>query len=217
MSSAMETHITFVLDSSGSMSHIEDDTRGGFNTFLADQRDEPGHATVTLYDFDTTVELVYERYPISDAPELTDESYTPSGKTALHDAIYRAITETADWINASESNEQPETVIVVVLTDGKENASETHQARVREQIELRRKEYDWEFLFIGANQDAALTAEQMGMDADRSLTMAHNDEGTQAAYESTSNQILEARQTGETSGYSEADRQKQQNAFDESN
>jgi len=214
VSSAMETHITFVLDSSGSMSAIEDDTRGGFNTFLVDQRDEPGTATVSLYDFDTTVELVYERYPIADAPELTDETYTPSGKTALHDAMYRAITETADWINTMESAEQPETVIVVVLTDGKENASETHQARVREQVELRRKEYDWQFLFIGANQDAALTAERMGMDADSSLSMAHNDEGTRAAYESTSNQVREARQTGETSGYSEADRQRQENAQD---
>lgn len=214
MSTAMETHITFVLDSSGSMSSIEKDTKGGFNTFLADQREEPGSATVTLYNFDTTVELVYERYPIADAPELTDETYTPSGKTALHDAMYRGITETANWINAMESGEQPEMVIVVVLTDGKENASETHQARVREQVELRRKELDWEFLFIGANQDAALTAEQMGMDADSSLSMAHNDEGMQAAYESTSNQIREARRTGETSGYSEADRQRQENTRD---
>jgi len=73
----MDTHITFVLDSSGSMDVIADDTRGGFNTFLKDQRDQEGTATVTLYDFNTTVDQIYETYPVADAPELTDENYKP--------------------------------------------------------------------------------------------------------------------------------------------
>lgn len=211
----MQTQITFVLDSSGSMSAIEEDTKGGFNTFLRDQRDEPGIATVTLYDFNTNVQLVYEEYPIEDTPKLDGENYTPGGRTALHDAIYRAVTETAEKINEVETVERPDNVIVVVLTDGKENASETHQERVREQIEMRREEHGWEFLFIGANQDAALTAEDMGIDADQSLNMAHSGEGAQAAYESTSEQVSEARQTGQTSGYSEADRQRQEDARDD--
>jgi len=197
------------------MSSIEEDTKGGFNSFVEDQRDEEGGATVTLYDFNTNVDLVYEEYPVSDAPKLDSDTYTPSGRTALHDAIYRAVTETAEQINATEPAEQPDNVIVVVLTDGEENASETHQERVREQVEVRREEHGWEFLFIGANQDAALTAESMGIDADRSLNMAHSGEGTQAAYESTSDQIREARQTGQTSGYSEADRKRQQDARDD--
>jgi hypothetical protein len=197
------------------MSSIEEDTKGGFNSFLEDQRDEEGDATVTLYDFNTNVDLVYEEYPVVDAAKLDSDTYTPSGRTALHDAIYRAVTETAEQINATEPAEQPDNVIVVVLTDGKENASETHQERVREQVEVRREEHGWEFLFIGANQDAALTAENMGMDADRSLNMAHSGEGTQAAYESTSEQIREARQTGQTSGYSEADRERQKDARDD--
>jgi Mg-chelatase subunit ChlD len=211
----METQIIFVLDSSGSMSSIEDDTKGGFNTFLRDQQDESGTATVTLYEFNTNVELVYEGYPIEDAPQLEDENYTPGGRTALHDAIYRAVTEVAERVSEVEAAEKPDNVIVVVLTDGKENASETHQERVREQVELRRAEHDWEFLFIGANQDAALTAERMGIDAGRSLDMAHSGEGAQAAYESTSEQVREARQTGQTSGYSEADRQRQEDARDD--
>jgi hypothetical protein len=191
------------------MSTIRDDTIGGFNTFLDDQRDEEGAATVSLYEFDTNVERVYEQYPIADAPALTDDTYTPGGRTALHDAIYRAITETAEWINERDTAERPDNVIIVVLTDGKENASETHQERVREQVVVRREEYGWEFLFIGANQDAALTAERMGMDADRSLNMAHSGEGAEAAYESTSEQVREARQTGNTSGFDESDRQRQ--------
>jgi len=76
----MDTHITFVLDSSGSMDVIADDTRGGFNTFLKDQRDQEGTATVTLYDFNTTVDQIYETYPVADAPELTDENYKPAGE-----------------------------------------------------------------------------------------------------------------------------------------
>jgi len=82
-------------------------------------------------------------------------------------------------------------------------------------VRVRREEHGWEFLFIGANQDAALTAESMGIDADKSLNMAHSGEGAQAAYESTSEQVRETRQTGQTSGYSDADRQRQEDARDD--
>ena len=205
----MDTHITFVLDSSGSMDAIVDDTRGGFNSFLKDQRKEKGTATVTLYEFNTTVELVYDRYPVADAPELDEANYKPSGRTALHDAITRAIDETADEIASLDPAEQPDTVIVVVLTDGKENASETPQDAVRGRVETRQEADGWEFLFIGANQDAVLTAEGMGIEQDRSLTMAHDGEGTRAAYESTSETIREARRDGSMSGYTDEDRQRQ--------
>jgi uncharacterized protein YegL len=210
----MKTHITFVLDSSGSMSKIEDDTKGGFNSFLDDQRDEEGTATVTLYDFNSTVEQVYEQYPIEDAPKLDSDNYAPGGKTALHDAIYRAMTETADRITATTEESRPDNVIIVVLTDGRENASETPQERVREQVRYRREEHEWEFLFIGANQDATLTAEDMGMDTDRSLNMAHSGEGAQAAYDSASANISEARQTGSTREFDAEDRERQEQARD---
>lgn len=210
----MDTHVTFVLDSSGSMSSIEDDTRGGFNTFLSDQKDEEGAATVTLFDFNTSVECVYRGRALEAAPELTHETYTPGGRTALHDAISVAITDTVDLLSEMDADKRADNVIVVVLTDGKENASETPQERVREQVEKRRKEFDWKFLFIGANQDAALTASEMGMEQEKSLDMAHNAEGTQAAYESTSERISEVRRTGETSGYDEQDRQRQEEADD---
>ncbi|WP_231753849.1 vWA domain-containing protein [Natronomonas sp. CBA1123] len=158
----MDTHVTFVLDSSGSMSKIEDDTKGGFNVFLQEQQEGEGTATVTLYDFDSTVELVYRNRPIADAPKLDNENYRPGGKTALHDAIVRAVDETAEQIETTAPRDQPENVIIVVLTDGKENASETPQDVVRDRVEERREEAGWEFLFIGANQDAALTAQEMG-------------------------------------------------------
>jgi len=206
----MDTHITFVLDSSGSMDAIADDTRGGFNTFLKDQRNEEGTATVTLYDFNTTVDQIYETYPVADAPELTDENYKSRGRTALHDAIARAVDETAEDIAAVDQAEQPDNVIVVVLTDGKENASETPKDAVRGRIETRQEADGWEFLFIGANQDAVLTAEGMGIEQDRSLTMAHDGEGTRDAYKSTSETISEARVDGSMSGYDDEDRQRQE-------
>lgn len=206
----MDTHITFVLDSSGSMETIVDDTRGGFNTFLKDQRDQDGTATVTLYEFNTTVELVYELYPVADASKLDEQNYKPSGRTALHDAMARAIDETAENITAVDEAEQPENVIVVVLTDGKENASETSKDAVRGRVETRQEADNWEFLFIGANQDAVLTAEEMGIEQDRSLTMAHDGEGTRDAYQSTSQNISEARSDGSMSGYTAEDRQRQE-------
>lgn len=205
----MKTQVTFVLDSSGSMATIEDDTKGGFNAFLDDQRNEKGIATVSLYEFNTTVDCVYQGYPIADAPKLNSNNYTPGGRTALHDAISTAITQTADHLSNLESTSQPENVIFVVLTDGKENASETPQKRVREQVTNRRVEHEWEFLFIGANQDAALTASSMGMDEDRSLDMSHSGDGAKAAYESTSNRISQARDEGSTGEFSEADRKRQ--------
>lgn len=205
----MRTHVTFVLDSSGSMSAIEDDTVGGFNTFLREQRDEPGTATVTLYDFDTTVERVYRARPIEDAPEL-DDQYTPSGRTALHDAIATAIDDTTEYVAGLDDEERPSNVIVVVLTDGKENASETPDSRVRELVVQRREEAGWEFFFVGANQDAALTATKMGMNPGNSLDMAHSSEGARRAYESTSECISEARRHGTTDGYTDSDRRRQE-------
>lgn len=186
------TYVTFVLDSSGSMEKIEDDTRGGFNLFLRDQRDEEGDAYVSLYEFNDDVEVVYQDIEIEDAPELDEENYRPGGRTALHDAITRAIGDTEDLLDALQGHEQPDNVIVVVLTDGKENASETPADVVRERVEEKR-ENGWEFMFIGANQDAALTAEQMGMDRDKSLDMSHSGEGSKAAHASTSRRISEAR------------------------
>ncbi|WP_182022513.1 VWA domain-containing protein [Haloquadratum walsbyi] len=205
-----QTHVTFVLDSSGSMSKIADDTRGGFNTFLMEQREEEGEAAVTLYDFDSTVELVYRGSEIADAETLDTDNYRPGGKTALHDAIARAIDETDDYIAAADV----ENVIIVVLTDGKENASETPQNVVRERVEEYREEHGWEFLFIGANQDAALTAEQMGMDRDRSLDMAHDGDGAEAAHRSVSESISQARNQGTTGGFDRKDRQRQERTED---
>jgi hypothetical protein len=197
------------------MAKIEDDTKGGFNIFLEEQREEEGTATVTLYAFNSSVRLMYRDRPIDDAPTLDNENYKPGGKTALHDAIVRAVDETAAQIESLAPSEQPDTVIIVTLTDGKENASETPQDIVRERVEARREDDDWEFLFIGANQDAALTADQMGMDQNNSLNMSHSGEGAEEAYRSTSKSVSRARQDGTTGAYTDEDRRRQ-NKLDDS-
>lgn len=194
------------------MAEIKDDTVGGFNTFLQDQMETKGSATVTLYDFNDTVNLRYQAQPIESASELSGSNYSPSGRTALHDAIITAINNVADYINEFQTDDRPDKVIIVVLTDGKENASETPQATVRDQVNYRQIEHEWEFLFIGANQDATLTASNMGMKQDQALSMAHSGDGAQAAYESTSDIITQTRETGEVNGYTEEDRQQQRDA-----
>jgi von Willebrand factor type A domain. len=143
---------------------------------------------------------------------LTSENYTPGGQTALHDALSTAIQGTDDSIETLPGTDQPDNVILVTLTDGKENASETPQEQVQGLVSRHREEHGWEFLFIGANQDAALTAEQMGMDSDKSLSMSHSGEGTQAAYESISRAVSDARRDGQTGGYSQQDRNRQRDA-----
>lgn len=207
----MDTHVTFVLDSSGSMQSIEADTRGGFNSFLSDQRTEEGEATVTLVDFDTTVAVTYQGRAIDDAPELTEAAYTPSGQTALHDAVVTAIEHADARFDDMAAAQVPENVIIVVLTDGKENASETPTATVRKMVEARQED-GWEFLFIGANQDAALTGQNIGVDKDRTLNMNASSEGTEAAYDSASERVSHAREQGTTGGFTDEDRSRQENA-----
>ena len=193
------------------MQSIEADTRGGFNSFLSDQRAEEGEATVTLVDFDTTVDVTYQSRPVEDAPELTESTYTPSGQTALHDAIVTAVEQADSRFDEMDGEQIPENVIIVVLTDGKENASETPKATVRKMVEARQED-GWEFLFIGANQDAALTAGKIGVDKDRTLDMDASSEGTQAAYDSASERISNAREQGTTGGFTDEDRSRQENA-----
>lgn len=193
------------------MQAIEDDTRGGFNSFLTDQRAEEGQATVTLVDFDTTVDVTYRARDVEEAPELTESEYTPGGQTALHDAMVTAIEQADARFDGMTAEQTPENVVIVVLTDGKENASETPKATVKKMVEAR-QEAGWEVLFIGANQDAALTGGEIGVDKDRTLNMDASSEGTQAAYDSASEQLSNVRAEGTTDGFTDEDRSRQENA-----
>jgi hypothetical protein len=181
------TDITIVLDRSGSMQSVADDTIGGFNRFVDDQKSGHGHATLTLVQFDDQYEVVYNAVPIATAAKLTSETFVPRGSTALLDAIGRTIEVTGARFNALPESERPEQVIMMILTDGYENASAHYtNARIAEMIVQQRDVYSWEFVFLGANQDAIATASQMGVAADHALTYAASQAGTSAAFDAIS-------------------------------
>ena len=162
------THLYFLLDRSGSMQSIRDDTIGGFDAFIADQRRRPGDCRVTLAQFDDRYEVVYRDLPIAEVPGL---DLRPRGRTALLDAIGRLVTEAGAHLASMLEGERPGTVIVGIMTDGFENASQewTHPA-IRALIQQQTGSYNWEFLYMGADQDAIEVGTGLGVPANRSVT-----------------------------------------------
>ena len=189
------THLAFLLDRSGSMQAIRSDTEGGFNAFIEEQRKAPGRCTVTLAQFDTDYEVTYEDRPIDEVPPLT---LTPRGMTALLDSVARLINETGARLAALPEDQRPGTVIVGIMTDGMENASKewTH-ASVKALIEQQESVYDWNFSYLGANQDAIEVGASIGIRGEHSITYdvsrtAH----AMRAYTQSVSRMRSARATG---------------------
>lgn len=208
------TDITIVLDRSGSMASVADDTIGGFNRFLADQRNAPGTAAITLHQFDDQFETPIKAQDVKLAPELTGKTFVPRGNTALLDAIGRAIGDTGLRLQSLAENDRAEKVVMVIITDGQENAShEYNHAKVFEMISHQRDKYKWEFVFLGANQDAIKAATNLGMPAGNAMTYAANSKGTRAAFASTSANLTAMRCCASVSmAYSDKDRDEQAKA-----
>jgi hypothetical protein len=176
------TDISIVLDRSGSMDSIRQDAIGSFNTFLRDQKTVPSEATISLVQFDDQYEVVYQAIALPDAPELTLQTYVPRGSTALLDAIGRTIDETGHRLEAMPETGRPENVIFVILTDGEENSSRHYPPeRINEMIRHQRDVYNWQFVFLGANQDAIMTASRLGIGSAQAMTFAASPTGAQAA------------------------------------
>jgi hypothetical protein len=188
------TDIIIVLDRSGSMQSVMHDTIGGFNHFLQSQQEAPGEATITLIQFDDQYEGVYRGLAIKDAEPLTPATFVPRGSTALLDAIGRTIEETGARLAALDESERPEKVLFVIVTDGFENASRKYtRDQVNDLIAQQRDTYKWEFVFLGANQDAISTASSMGIGAANALTYAANSGGVRAAMASLSKNAVSYR------------------------
>jgi uncharacterized protein YegL len=162
------THIYFLLDRSGSMQSIKSDTEGGFAAFVEEQRKEPGDCRVTLARFDHEYDVVYSRIPVSDVPPL---DLQPRGRTALLDAMGRLVTDAGAELGALPDDERPGTVIVAVMTDGHENASRewTHSA-IKSLVEQQTSVYAWQFLYMGADQDAIEVGTSLGVAAGSAVT-----------------------------------------------
>lgn len=179
------THITVVLDRTGSMETIRDDTIGGFNAFLGKQRKEPGKATLTLVQFDSQdpYEVLCRFSPLTEVEELTRESYVPRASTPLLDAMGRAINDLEKSLAGMKKAERPAKIVVVVVTDGQENASrEFTKAQVEKMVKEKREKEDWQFVFLSADLAAIGEAMDLGFRLRSSLMFEKNGQGSDAAW-----------------------------------
>jgi Mg-chelatase subunit ChlD len=198
------TDITFVLDRSGSMGSIKGATIESFNGFVHSQRTGAGTAQLTLIQFDDQYEQVYSATSLHQVPDLNEQTFVPRGATALLDAMGRAIAATGERLRQLPEHERPGNVVFVTLTDGYENASRDYSLlRLNEMIREQREKYSWQFVFLGANQDAIATAAKMDIGADHAMTFAATFGGTGAAFGAVDrkmHKMRHARFSGDASG-----------------
>ena len=167
------TELIVLIDESGSMGSVVGDTIGGFNTFLETHQKLPGEAKLTLVKFDTKYEIVHNGVEVRKVEPLTTKTYKPGGMTALLDAVGKTIDEVGRRLADTPENEKPEKVIFMVLTDGEENSSREYtKEQVKEKTEHQTNNYQWEFIFIGADQDAWSNARGIGMSQSYNFTQA---------------------------------------------
>lgn len=188
------TELVFILDRSGSMSGLEKDTIGGFNSMLEKQRKEPGDAVVSTVLFDNETEVIHDRVVIADVPNLTDKEYFVRGCTALLDAVGGAIHHIGNVHKYACKEDVPEKTLFIITTDGMENASRHYTYdKVRNMIERQKERYGWEFLFLGANIDAAAEAKRFGIDESMAANYHCDEVGTVLNYEVISEAITSVR------------------------
>jgi hypothetical protein len=186
------TEITIVLDRSGSMHSIRDETIAGFLAFVDKQKTLPGICRLTLVQFDTIYETVYRERPIHKIRSL---DLSPRGGTALLDAMGRAIQETAGRVESTWVSHQPTRTIVVTITDGQENSSrEFTRTQVMELVRKYRDEHDWQFVFLGANQDAIQEAAKYGISSEAAMTYRAGPRGTMNAWQALGEAVGRHRQ-----------------------
>ena len=188
------TELVFILDRSGSMSGLEKDTIGGFNSMIEKQKKQEGECYVSTVLFDNESEVLHDRVKLSDIKPMTEDDYYVRGCTALIDAIGGAIHHIGNIHKYARPEDVPEHTMFIITTDGMENASHRYTSdRVKAMIERQKEKYSWEFLFIGANIDAVETAAQYGIDSDRAVNYHADEKGTKILYATVSETIRNMR------------------------
>ena len=188
------TEIVFILDRSGSMAGLEGDTIGGFNAMIQKQKKESGEALVSTVLFDNTADVIHDRLPLHRVPKLTDREYYVRGCTALLDAVGGAIRHISTIHKYAREEDRPEKTIFVITTDGLENASRRYDYEaVKQMIQRQKEQYGWEFLFLGANIDAAREAARFGIGEDRAANFHCDSKGTALNYEVISETVCSFR------------------------
>ena len=191
------TEIVFILDRSGSMSHLVNDTIGGFNSFVEEQKKQDGEALLTTILFDDQYDVLHSGKDIKTVELLTNKEYFVRGGTALLDAIAKSINEVGARLNNTNEEDRPAKVLFVITTDGEENASkEFTRQQVKEMIEHQQEKYGWSFLFMGANMDAVSTAQSYGISGNNSVTYTASSIGTRSIYTSLNSTISAYRSNG---------------------
>ena len=190
------THISVILDRSGSMESIRDDTIGGFNSFLRDQKSHPGTATLTLVQFDTQdpYELIHRFKPIQVVPELDRKTYVPRASTPLLDALGRGINDLERSLTEIGDDERPSRVVFVVITDGQENSSrEFRRDQIIKMIKERTDADNWQFVFLSADLKAIDDAKSYGFAPDAALAYQKSGVGARGAWASLSSTLSDYR------------------------
>ena len=188
------TEVVFILDRSGSMSGLEKDTIGGFNSMIEKQKREAGQALISTVLFNNNSKVLYDRVEVQKIPSMTEDDYSVYGCTALLDAIGGAIHHIGNVHKYARPEDVPEHTIFIIMTDGMENASRLYDsARVKQMIEHEKSKYGWEFLFLGANIDAIETAKHFGISEDRAVNYHSDSVGTRLNYEVVSCAITSMR------------------------
>lgn len=188
------TELVFILDRSGSMSGLEADTIGGFNSMVEKQKKENGEALVSTILFDNESEVIHDRVSLDKIKKMTDKDYYVRGCTALLDAIGGAIHHIGNIHKYARPEDIPEHTLFIITTDGMENASHSYTSeKVKKMIEERKKNDNWEFIFLGANIDAVETARNFGIDEDHAANYNCDAEGTALNFAVISDAICEVR------------------------
>jgi len=189
------TELVFILDRSGSMAGLEDDTIGGFNAMIEKQKGEPGEAFVSTVLFDNESVVIHDRLDIQKVEPMTRREYYVRGCTALLDAVGGAIHHIGNVHKYAREEDRPEKTLFVITTDGMENASRKYSYdRLKTMIEGQKEKYGWEFIFLGANIDAAKEAARFGIHADRAANYHADRKGTAVIYETVNQAVGHIRQ-----------------------
>ncbi len=177
------TEIVYILDRSGSMSGLEADTIGGFNSMMEKQKKTGEEALVSTVLFDDVREVIHDRVPLDKVEEMTAEQYYVRGCTALLDAIGNAIHHIGNIHKYAREEDRPAKTVFVITTDGMENASREYSyGQIKKMVKRQQEKYGWEFIFIGANIDSFAEAEKLGVRRERAVNYVHDEMGTAKVY-----------------------------------
>lgn len=190
------TELVFILDKSGSMSGLEADTIGGYNSLIEKQKKEDGEAVVSTVLFSDKIDVIHNRVKLGTIGKLTDKEYFVSGCTALLDAIGSSIQHIKKVHMDMKEDEVPSKTLFVITTDGMENASREYSYEKINNLIEKQKEDGWEFIFLGANIDAAAEASKFGIDSDKAVNYNCDAEGVNLNYEALDCAITSMRTTG---------------------